>query len=64
MKHLGGMEGMVCVEWFTRPISMVYLVYLTCGKPPRHKGIWRPSVEKAYSATTWQYGLCLDHISC
>ena len=50
----------VMLSGYTRPWTWV--VYLTCGMPPRHKGIWRPSVEKAYSATTWQYGLCLDHI--
>ena len=46
MNHLGGMEGMVCVEWFTRPISMVYLVYLTCGWPPRNKEIGDVLVTK------------------
>ena len=64
MNHLGGMDllGGFWLSGYTRPWTWV--VYLTCGKPPRHKGIWRPSVEKAYSATTWQYGLCHDHIGC
>ena len=49
---------------YTRPIYMVYLVYLTCGKPPRNKGILEAKCWEAYSAATWQYGLCLDHIGC
>src|SRR4051812_14612243 len=49
---------------YTRPISMVYLMYLTCGKPPRNKGIGDAVCEEASSAATWQYGLCLDHIGC
>ena len=56
-------------EWFvlsgyTRPISMVYLVYLTCGWPPRNKEIWDVKCWEASSAATWHYGLCLDHIGC
>ena len=39
MKHLGGMEGMVCVEWLHKARGLVNLVYLTCGKPPRNKEI-------------------------
>ena len=56
-------------EWFvlsgyTRPISMVYLVYLTCGWPPRNKEIWDVKCWEASRAATWHYGLCLDHIGC
>ena len=41
MNLLGGMglAWWFLVEWFTRPMSMVYLVYLTCGMPPRNKEI-------------------------
>ena len=39
MKHLGGMEGMVCVEWLHKARGLVNLVYLTCGWPPRNKEI-------------------------
>ena len=65
-------EWITWVEWkewfvlsgYTRPISMVYLVYLTCGWPPRNKEIWDVKCWEASSATTWHYGLCLDHIGC
>ena len=65
-------EWITWVEWkewfvlsgYTRPISMVYLVYLTCGWPPRNKEIWDVKCWEASSAATWHYGLCLDHIGC
>ena len=45
MNHLGGMEGMAYVEWFTRPWT--WLVYLTCGWPPRkQKRFEMSNVEK------------------
>ena len=66
MNHLGGMvtAWWFLVEWFTRPMFMVFLVYLTCGWPPRNKEIWYVKCWEASSAATWQYGLCLDHIGC
>ena len=41
MNHLGGMglDWWFLVEWFTRPMFMVDLFYLTCGWPPRNKEI-------------------------
>ena len=41
MNHLGGkgLEWWFWLSGYTRPMAMVYLVYLTCGKPPRNKVI-------------------------
>ena len=41
MNLLGGMglEWWFLVEWLHKAMDMVYLVYHTCGMPPRHKGI-------------------------
>ena len=41
MNHLGGMglEWWFLVEWLHKAHGYGYLVYLTCGKPPRNKGI-------------------------
>ena len=58
------LNGGFWLSGYTRPISMVYLVYLTCGKPPRNKEIWDVKCWEASSAATWHYGLCLDHIGC
>ena len=44
MNYLGGMEGMVCVEWFTRPWT--WLVYLTCDGHPGTKRFEMSNVEK------------------
>ena len=41
MNHLGGkgLDWWFLLSGYTRPMAMVYLVYLTCGKPPRNKEI-------------------------
>ena len=48
MNHLGGtgLAWWILVEWFTRPMSMVDLVYLTCGWSPGTKRFEMSNVEK------------------
>ena len=64
MNLLGGMglEWWFLVEWLHKAMVLACVSHLWYAT--QAQGIWRPSVEKAYSATTWQYGLCHDHIGC
>ena len=64
MKHLG--------DWFRATYGWVAIIGVTwvdlcCAprrKAPRTKEIGQVSCVVASSATTWQYGLCLDQLSC
>src|SRR4051812_12251630 len=75
MNHLGGMEGKVCVEWLHKSSILektcVSQVQYTRDNLVSH--LWKATQEqrdfkcqmlRSFSAATWQYGLCLDHIGC
>ena len=64
MNHLGGMVAWFMLSGSQDPYLWIFLVYLTCGWPPRTKEIGPVSSEVASSAATWQYGLCLDGVCC